>query len=329
MLKKLLFLLFLLSITGLSQDKAKPGEGWKIWNSFKNNLINGDLEKTKLFMSEHFKSKLNKKIHFKSLAKKFKQHEIKFIKEIELKDNLLINIEVKDEQGTIHIVLKEGKWLVNDMVQGHVEDIENLRQARLKIQIKSTRAIVMSQLSQIGKYFFEKYQDEGERTIPNWKELGIPEELMKYTDPETGKVERIIVVEGYEFTGESDLAMAATVNPIGGLHPILWEDGHVTSIKAEKFKTLARESGLIKEDFSKIKLSVQEVSELDNLIKKLNSSKFKERKSAKEELLKKGAVILNYLEQNQNHEDFEVQISIKEIIKELKSQSSPKRRVKR
>jgi len=328
MLKNSFLLLIFLPFFVLADEKAKPGEGWKTWESFKKNLIGDDHEKTKLFMSEHLKGKLHKAIHFKNLSKKFKKFEVKFIKEIEFKDNRLVHIELKDEKGTIHVVLHKGKWLVNEMVQGHAETLENVQKARLKIQIQSTRAIVMSQLAQIGKYIFERYQDEGERTIPNWKELDIPENLMNYKDPETGKAEKVIIVEGVEFTGKSDLAMASTLKPIGGQHPILWEDGHVTSVKAEKFKALAIKSGLIKEDLSKIKLSIQEVSEISSLIKKLGSGKFKDRKAAKESLLSKGIRILNFLEENQNQEDFETQVSVKEIISELKKQIPLVRRVK-
>lgn len=188
--------------------------------------------------------------------------------------------------------------------------------AKLKVQLKTIGTIAAS-----------NYLDEGPRNIPHWKKLGIDEELMSYIHPETGKREDVLIVEGVEFSGDADLALAATKSPVGGLHVVVWEDGHVSTVDSEKFKSLAVKMGLVKAVAKEI--SEAEKSELDKLISKLGAKKFSDRKAAKEELLKKDCHILTYLEKFQNDDDFEVQVSVKEIIKELQTKSAPKRRVKK
>ena len=327
--KHILYLLFLIAGPAFAEDKAEPGEGWKVWEMFIEKAANEDEKKAKALTTENFQNKYLNKNGFKRTVRNAKKGTGKFIKEFQLKEGIFLHIQLKEDKGTVFLIKEKDTWKINDLIPGHPEDFQGIAKAKLEIDIKVKRAVIMSQLSQIAKYFFEQFRDEGERTIPNWKELEIPESLMKYTNPSNGKEEMIIIAEGSEFTGESDVIMAATPKPIGDAHAVLWEDGHVTSIKVAEYQKIALESGLINATAKEIKLSLKELSELTDLINKLGAKKFKERKSAKEELLKKGLGIVTVLEQHLGHKDFEVQVSLKEIIKELKTKSVPKRRVKK
>ena len=329
MLKNIFILLFLILAPAFAEDKAKPGEGWKVWEMFIEKAANAEEEKATALTTENFQNKFLTKHGFKRAVRNAKKGTGQFIKELQLKEGILLHIQLKEDKGTVFLVKEKDSWKINELIPGHPEDFKGIAKATLEIGIKVKRTVIISQLRQIAKYFFERFRDEGERTIPSWKELEIPESLMKYTNPANGKEEMIIIAEGSEFTGESDVIMAATAMPIGDAHAVLWEDGHVTSIKVAEFQKVALESGLIKATAKEIKLSLKEISELTKLINKLGAKKFKERKEAKSALLKKGPRIISFLDKHPKHDDFEVQVSVKEIIKELKAKSVAKRRVKK
>ena len=56
----------------------------------------------------------------------------------------------------------------------------------------------------------------------------------------------------------------------------------------------------------------------DELIDQLGDQKYKVRKAAKEEIISLGSKVRYFLLKHKKHPDFEVQVSINEIIKELK-----------
>ncbi|MCM8530800.1 MAG: hypothetical protein NE330_06525 [Lentisphaeraceae bacterium] len=179
-------------------------------------------------------------------------------------------------------------------------------------------AHTMSRLKQIGTTYAMYFTDGTTDTIPTPEAVEVDESIKTYVHPETGKVDKFIfILPGYRYTGSSDMLLAVTDKPIGGTYMAVFEDGHVESISKEEFTRQKGIFGLIQFKAKSITVDDKLKVELDQLIKQLGASKFRERKAAKKALLKKGSDIISYLDSQKENPDFEISVSIKEIITEL------------
>ena len=181
---------------------------------------------------------------------------------------------------------------------------------------KELQAKLKTNLKIIGVQVATHFSDGESINIIHWSKMGVDKKLMKYVHPETKKEERVFIVKAGQYTGSAVRVLAATESPISnGYHYAVFEDGHVSTISKDKFQSL--KSTLISITPINVKLSDNEKKEISQLITKLGDKKYKNRKAAKAELLKKGDKIVSHLKGLKKHDDFEVQLSINEIIKEL------------
>lgn len=157
--------------------------------------------------------------------------------------------------------------------------------------------------------------------IPHHSKIGMTPSILTYIHPETKKKKNFLfIMPGYEYSGNSTLIISVTDIPIFGNHIAVFEDGHVENISKEQFRELAPTFGLQLDKIVKVELNEETKNQLLKLIEKLGAQKLKERKAAQTAILKFGPDVQNFLVKHQNHSDFEIKVSIKEILEELKLQ---------
>ena len=175
-----------------------------------------------------------------------------------------------------------------------------------------------SRLKQIGTTYAMYFTDGGEPILPTPQVVDLDETIYTYFHPETGKNEKFLFIQpGYRYSGSADLLLAVTNKPINGKYLACFEDGHVENISVEFFKQHALVLGLKKEKTNHKDVPKEAQAELKKLIDQLGARKFKERKEAKTKILEKGPDILGFLIKNRENPDFEIKVSINEIIKTL------------
>lgn len=175
-----------------------------------------------------------------------------------------------------------------------------------------------SRLKQIGTTYAMYFTDGGEPILPTPKVVEVDDSLYTYYHPETGKNEKFLFIQpGYRYSGSADLLLAVTNKPINGKYLACFEDGHVENISVEFFKQHAFVLGLQKEKTTYKKVPEDTQAELKKLIQQLGAKKYKERKEAKAKILEQGPDILGYLIENKENPDFEIKVSISEIINTL------------
>lgn len=186
----------------------------------------------------------------------------------------------------------------------------------------------MSRLKQIGTTYAMYFTDGTTDTIPTPQAVDVDESIKTYVHPETGKVEKFHFIQpGYKYTGNQRMLLAVTNKPVADSYWAVFEDGHVASISSQEFKRQKGIFGLIKLKAKNVTLDEKLKNEVNQLIKQLGASKFRERKAAKKDLLSKGSSIISYLETQKENPDFEIAVSIKEIIKELTPKNILSKRV--
>jgi len=120
---------------------------------------------------------------------------------------------------------------------------------------------------------------------------------------------------GYTEADSVDMMIAAAPKPANGKREVLWLDGHVKAISEKEFVRNAKNQkwkirGLIKKE----EVPEKTKKKVLTLIAKLADSDFKVRKDAKAELIKMMDSAYPILEENLNHKDPEIKMTIKEIL---------------
>lgn len=176
-----------------------------------------------------------------------------------------------------------------------------------------------SRLKQIGLTYAMYFTDDKKVILPTPDIVEVDPGVRNYTNPQTGKLEKFLYVQpGYVYSGSSQLLLAVTEKPISGLYLACFEDGHVATITADQFKQHIFILGLKKNKVNYKELDAETQQDLTKLIAQLGAKKFKERKAAKAKLLSRSPEIIQFLEQNLNNPNFEIKVSIQEVIKELR-----------
>ena len=180
---------------------------------------------------------------------------------------------------------------------------------------------VKSNLKSIGTSYAMYFTDGLNTFIPHHSKIDMDPAILTYTHPETQKEKNFLfIMPGYEYSGNSTLVISVTDAPILGKHIAVFEDGHVENISKDQFQRLAPTFGLHLIKTVEAKLNEETINDLFKLIEKLGAQKYKDRKAAKAAILKLGPDVQKFLVKHQNDPDFEIKVSIKEILKEFKQQ---------
>ena len=212
------------------------------------------------------------------------------------------------------LFIKEGKeWLFDEQLSesyGNSEDAS----------IAMGQFIANQQLRKIYTAVTAYCNENNIKRIPPPKEMKLDEKLLSFRDPATGKAQNIKVVRNVNFEGKSKFLLAVTENIIGAAHHAIFEDASMGTVTREKYKEHEEVLGLI--ESSSLVLSEKEIKDLIDI---LGKGKSKERKAAREKLMKLDEASLKDLVKFKNSPDLETRLSVQEIISHISKKSSENR----
>lgn len=179
----------------------------------------------------------------------------------------------------------------------------------------------INNLKQIGLGCRMYSNDHNENFPPNLDALKTEgflenEAVYLWTNPTNQKEKApFIYAPGYTEEDDVETMIAAAPKAVNGKREVLWLDGHVKAISENEFIKNAktqkwRLKGLLKKEEIPEKIKKKVLA----LISKLADKDFDIRKKAKAELIKLGDSAFPFLEENKNHKDPEVKITIKDIL---------------
>ena len=327
-MKYLIIIAMLLCLNVNGEDKyAKKGEAWKTWETFIQHVKDQDEEKVKELLSEEMQGMmLNRGIE--DMARGLDRIHFEFVREFagkdKNKDKMYLVMKVEDRPGTVVFTQKDNKWLITTMDQKEIkgpEDIDKIDMDAIKTaRTRAKLAVVKSNLKNIGTAIATYFADGTFINYPEkFEDLEIPEEILTYEHPETGKQHKFLFLKlkGFSFQGSSQYITAITDVKIMGKYWAVFEDAHVDSLSDEDFEKHKVFLGLKKAD-KKGSYTDEEKKEMLALIKQLGAQKFKERKAAEKALKDMGEKIVPFLKENLKQDDFEITASLKDIIKQFK-----------
>jgi len=189
-----------------------------------------------------------------------------------------------------------------------------------KSRAKALSISNMNNLKQIGLSCRIYSNDYNEKFPPNLNALKTEgylenETVYLWTNSKTNKTFPFIYSPGHNEAGSVDTMLAAAPMAVNGKREVLWLDGHVKTIsEAEFIKNAKGQKWKLKGVMKKKDVPAEAKKRVLALIAKLADKDFGVRKKAKEELKKIGDNAYPFLEENQNHKDPEVKMTIKEIL---------------
>lgn len=194
-----------------------------------------------------------------------------------------------------------------------------------KMEQKRATAYSMSNinnLKQIGlccRMYSSSFNENFPPTLDTLKTEGFLENDAVYlwTNPTNAK-EKIpfIYCPGLNEADSVDFMLAAAPKAVNGKREALWIDGHVKTITENEFiKNAKAQKWKLKGLLKKEEVPEKTKKKILALISKLADKNSDVRKKAKQELLKLGDSALPFLEENKNHKDPEVKMTIKDILK--------------
>jgi hypothetical protein len=324
-------LLFTALLSAENKDPyAKKGPAWKTWETFSKAVIDQDVGAVKKMLS----GKIAKEFPIDGIAqisREFQQNKVTFIREFDGKDkkSKYLVLSIKNKIATIVFQKNKQGLTIEDSIEQDLQDPAAKIDPNKRPLTKVKLARVKSRLKQIGTTYAMYFTDGTTSTIPTPEAVDVDSTIMTYEHPETGKEGKFLFIQpGYNYTGDSGLIIATTDKPILGNYQAVFEDGHVESITIDEFRKHSVVLGLTSKNIIYKKLKDELQKEILTLIEQLGAAKYKERKAAKSTLLSKGQGIVGFLEEKKDHSDFEVKISIAEIIDKLLSKGPTAERPK-
>ena len=310
MIKYVLIFLFVYCQCLSGEDKT----AWNAWQKLEKFILANDEKQSITLLSGRMKEGFFK-FGMTSINNEVRDMEAKFIKEFanEAENTRFLIVDVKGEQRTL-MFIKEGKeWLFDEQTS---ESYGNAEDASIALG----QFIAHQKLEKIYNAVARYCQENKVKRIPPPAEMKLPEDLLTFRDPANGKSKNIKVARNVNFEGSSKLLLAVTEDILGAAHHAIFEDAHIGTVSREKYKEHEEVLGII--ESRSIRL---EEKEIDRLAGILGKGKSKERKAAREQLLKLDENSLKFLVKYKDSPDLETRLSMNEIIETISKKSSQSR----
>ena len=295
----------------LSLHSGEKGEAWKTWLEFEKAVKAQGYNQAKSFTGGTWVSDYKfTQHHMQLLAWELRKNPVKFINEFKSgKDDILvlkswispISLTFSKTNGRLTL----NKWVLAELKPGDEKKAVDPKVASVKIKLADIRA----KLRNIAKGYKEYFDGKRERTFPKSEDLNIDPENWSYVDPETGVKHQIMpVAPGHTKTRSANYPMAITSSSILGQHYAVFDNGSLRAFHKGYFP-------VILENF---KYSLKPDSSQNELIMKLANPDREIRKKAKSDIEKLGYSIAPILRSYADHQDPEISMTVKEILKDLK-----------
>ena len=310
MLKYFLFFILLSSQCFAEEEKV----AWEAWKKLEKVILANDEKQSIALLSGRMKEGFFK-FGMTSINNEVRDMQAKFIKEFpnKAKNTRFLIVNVKGEQRTL-MFIKEGKeWLFDEQTS---ESYGNGEDASIALG----QFIAHQKLQKVYDTIVEYCNKNNVKRIPPPKEMNLAKELLTFRDPATGKSKNIKVVRNVNFEGSTKLLLAVTEDILGAAHHAIFEDAHIGTVSKEKYKEHEEVLGIVEGD----SISLEE-KEINKLVDILGKGKSKERKAAREKLLKLDENSLKHLVKFKESSDLEIRLSMKEIIEFISKKSSKNR----
>ena len=317
-----LFSILLLSTTYAEDQYAVKGEGWKAWQHMERTILSGKEKKSLELLSGRMKEGFIR-FGMDSIMAEVKAMQPVFIREFTNKNKnvLYLIINVQGDERTLMFIKQDKIWTFDDQNNENYKDPEEALNSLTVMQVQN-------KLKSIGEAVYTHFFTNNKKKI-----LGSPDDMkvdkknLKYFDPEDKKELDILMVKDLPYEGSANLLLAVTEKPINDSHYAVFEDGSVKSITIQQFKLHLNLDGIKANVKYDQQFDQQYSQKLKDLINGLGAASFKDRKKAKSGLIEEGRKILPFLRKNSQHDDFEVRVSIKEIIKEIENKTGNRPRI--
>ena len=314
---RIFFILLLFTLYSLrAEDKyAVKSEGWQAWKHLEKTILTHNEEESLALCSGRMKEGIFK-FGMENIVKETKSMQPSFIREFtnKAKDTLYLVTIIQERDTTLIFKKPNDTWLFDEQTPGNFtlpEEAEKWQEIN----------ILKAKLDQLGKQvaiYFTEQRDT--LTIPPAEQLGVNPNFLKIVNPETQQPEKLLLVRGVTFKASSSLLLASTEKAVFGKYYACFEDGRVQTINKEFFDLNKAAFGMAQHSQA-TNYTPDMLKKLESILKSLAEGNYKDRKKARQEFTTLGAKVIPFLQTNQNHEDLETKLTIKEILHEIQSKS--------
>lgn len=310
------FVYFLVSLN--AQKESLRGEGWKAWKHLEKTILEYNEEESIALCSGRMREGIFN-FGMENIVKETRNMRPTFIREFtnKKKDTLYLITEIHGRDTVLIFKKQKEKWLFDDQNPGNFHSAEEAEKWQEIAMLKYS-------LEYIAKHVATHFSDSRRNlVIPKPESLSVSHHYINYINPETQKSENILVAQGVDFQSSPQLLLAVSEKPVFGKYYASFEDGRVQTISKEFLQLNADALGLNKNKI--FKFSPEQLNALDTFLNILIHGNYKERKKAKQEFIDFGPKAIPYLKANLDHENLEVRLTIKELLKYYEGKALHKR----
>jgi len=310
MLKTILLIIILSHQSFANEENV----AWQAWKKLEKVILANDEKQSLALLSGRMKEGFFK-FGMESINNEVQQMQAKFVRELVNKagNTRFVIVNVQGELRTLMFIKDKEEWLFDEQTSESYDTSEDAA-------ISLGQFIAHQQLTKIYESVVAYCNKNNVKRIPPPKEMELDKRLLSYRDPATGKSKNIKIIRNVDFVGNSKFLLAVTENIIGAAHHAVFEDARIGIVSREKYKEHKQVLGII--DGDTIVLSEKEINKQISI---LGKGKSKERKAAREILLKLDESSLKYMIKHKESDDLETRLSIKEIIEHISKKSSESR----
>lgn len=294
----------------LSLFSGEKGEAWKSWLEFEKAVKAQDYDLAKSFTSGTWisDSKFNKQ-HLTLLAWELHKNPVKFVNEFKEGDNDILVLKSWLSPVSLTFLNVNGKLTINKWVLAELKPGGGNKEVDSKIAtVKIKLAEIRAKLRNIAKAYQKYFEGNREKLFPKVEDLNTDPDDWSYADPETGANCKILpVAPGHKKTNSANYPMAITASSILGQHYAVFDDGSLRPFHKGCFPVII-------ENFS---YSLMADKFQEDLIMKLASPDREIRKKAREDIEESAHSIAPVLRNFADHEDPEISMTVKAVLKEL------------